>query len=417
MVPERVSATAHNPIRGAALAVGLGVLAILGFGVLLGAPALFLGTKALRTAAGGPRRATALARTAVVLGWASVFETAFVLSLLLVTYGLVRAFAGIVVPIAALTLLALTGVDGLSAAIATRARIPRVARVALCVPLSGILLGALVGLLFTLGGERMHMRECDQARTRYQLASKDDDLPAVRKALDTIATTCRLDRGELHAMRSALEAREAAAERLHDEEEREERARAARRAAEKEKAAVATFPEAEKAINAMIAAARAKVFEAHRAGAAAHLNAAKLRLDDFRGTSVEHSKAYEGLASQITELRKALPPEPEPRADHADALPEKVAAKPKAGADPRGSRRGKAPEGSIWDGSVIEVERYLKGVLSDPDSYEHVHTAPVVAEGDYWVVTSSFRSKDPLGTVTFTTSKFFIQHENVVMVR
>ena len=68
-------------------------------------------------------------------------------------------------------------------------------------------------------------------------------------------------------------------------------------------------------------------------------------------------------------------------------------------------------------GSVLEVERYLKHVLSDPDSYVHVHTSHVAGEGDYWVVTSSFRSKDAFGATTFTTKKFFIQQESVVMVQ
>ena len=72
------------------------------------------------------------------------------------------------------------------------------------------------------------------------------------------------------------------------------------------------------------------------------------------------------------------------------------------------------PMKSGWDGSVPAVERYLKNVMNDPGSYDHVRTGQVSGEGDYWVVISGFRGKNAFGGLVVTVKKFYIQQNQVV---
>ena len=78
--------------------------------------------------------------------------------------------------------------------------------------------------------------------------------------------------------------------------------------------------------------------------------------------------------------------------------------------------RGPKPVNSAWDGSVREVERYLKTVMHDPDSYDHIRSTEPVGEGDYWTVVSSFRGKNAFGALIINTKKFYIQQGEVVKV-
>lgn len=76
--------------------------------------------------------------------------------------------------------------------------------------------------------------------------------------------------------------------------------------------------------------------------------------------------------------------------------------------------RGKKPTNSAWDGSIACVERYLKQVLNDPDSYEHVSTTVPSPSGPYWVVSSAYRAKNGFGGLILQRTTFKIQQEQVV---
>ncbi len=62
------------------------------------------------------------------------------------------------------------------------------------------------------------------------------------------------------------------------------------------------------------------------------------------------------------------------------------------------------------------MERYLKTVMNDPGSYEHIQSTVPVGEGDYWTVVSSFRGKNAFGALIINTKKFYIQQGQVVKV-
>ncbi len=143
---------------------------------------------------------------------------------------------------------------------------------------------------------------------------------------------------------------------------------------------------------------RAKAAEPNLDAAKAHVDSARRQLDDFKGTSIERSKRYEDLDAEITRLSAGLKAAAEERRvaqQQAErAADEERQASEKRAADAALSVRGTAPETSLWDGSVAAVEEYLKQGMSNPDSLEHIQTSAVVGEGDYWVVTSSFRTRD-----------------------
>ena len=71
---------------------------------------------------------------------------------------------------------------------------------------------------------------------------------------------------------------------------------------------------------------------------------------------------------------------------------------------------------SAWDGSIACIESYLKTVMNDPDSYQHVSTTIPVAEGEYWVATSTFRGKNAFGALVVNTKELYIQQNEVVKV-
>ena len=53
---------------------------------------------------------------------------------------------------------------------------------------------------------------------------------------------------------------------------------------------------------------------------------------------------------------------------------------------------------SSWDGSVRQVERYLKNNLKDPDSYESIEWSNVVKQDDgSFIVRHKYRAKNSFG--------------------
>lgn len=53
---------------------------------------------------------------------------------------------------------------------------------------------------------------------------------------------------------------------------------------------------------------------------------------------------------------------------------------------------------SSWDGSVRQVEKYLKKNLKDPDSYQSIEWSPVVKNNDgTFMVRHKYRAKNSFG--------------------
>ncbi|HUM52138.1 MAG TPA: hypothetical protein PK431_09995 [Chitinophagales bacterium] len=57
---------------------------------------------------------------------------------------------------------------------------------------------------------------------------------------------------------------------------------------------------------------------------------------------------------------------------------------------------------SPWDGSHIELTRYIKKNMNDPDSYEHIETR-FGDQGDYILVVTKFRGKNAFGGKVINT--------------
>lgn len=53
---------------------------------------------------------------------------------------------------------------------------------------------------------------------------------------------------------------------------------------------------------------------------------------------------------------------------------------------------------SSWDGSHINLTKYIKNSMNDPDSYEHVETT-FTDLGDHILVLTTFRGKNAFGGV------------------
>ena len=53
---------------------------------------------------------------------------------------------------------------------------------------------------------------------------------------------------------------------------------------------------------------------------------------------------------------------------------------------------------SSWDGSHNGLEKYIKSILNDPDSYKHEKTR-YIDNGDHLFVTTTFRAKNAFGGV------------------
>ena len=418
-----------TPHPNATTALALGLMGVFCLGAFLGVPAIMLGRGVVRSIANEPHRAwtgEGTAKTAIVLGWVSVFETA-----LLVTSALARGWAAalfmIVVTGAGLVLLALSTVNGLPSPVAAVSRALRRAPLAVGLTLGGALMGSIFGLLGTVADAQQAARRCENARSKYAAIGKGEDFAATRSALGDLERECKPAAAELATMRRDVDVKEAETKRRKEEEER---AHLAKLAAEKEKNAVETFPQKSKEISQTIAAAQAKAWQGKIELAASELDAAQRALDEFKGTTIEQSSGFTDLAAQIAEKRKAIQPQldrilearrkaeeaAEEKRRKAEAAAEEKRRAEEAAAALKAAIRGPKPVNSAWDGSVREVERYLKTVMHDPDSYDHIRSTEPVGEGDYWTVVSSFRGKNAFGALIINTKKFYIQQGEVVKV-
>ena len=59
---------------------------------------------------------------------------------------------------------------------------------------------------------------------------------------------------------------------------------------------------------------------------------------------------------------------------------------------------------SSWDGSHRNLERYIKKIMNDPKSYDHVNTT-YWDKGDYLIVKTTFRGKNAFGGVVINSIK------------
>lgn len=85
--------------------------------------------------------------------------------------------------------------------------------------------------------------------------------------------------------------------------------------------------------------------------------------------------------------------------------------------DPNIAKRGPMPKNSGWDGSIPQVERWVKERLKDPDSYKHSDTSIPVAEGPFWRVETSYRAKNSFGALILETHTLWLQQLQVVKSR
>jgi hypothetical protein len=87
----------------------------------------------------------------------------------------------------------------------------------------------------------------------------------------------------------------------------------------------------------------------------------------------------------------------------------------------KGKTKEAVVENSEWDGSVRQVERYLKATLKDPGSYEAVDWSPVatlpapLGDGSFYVVRHKFRAKNSFGGYVVENKQFWIDKKGAVV--
>lgn len=157
-------------------------------------------------------------------------------------------------------------------------------------------------------------------------------------------------------------------------------------------------------VDAKLSSAKKLAGEKEWEAAEKDLDAAAALLKPFEGSAAEKSKEWATLTAQLAQQRKRIQP-------GLDRIKAQIEAEKLLVAV-----RGPKPVNSAWDGSVLEVERYLKRVMNDPDSYEHVSSTVPVGRGEYWLVRSTFRGKNAFGGKVINTKLFYIQQGQVVRV-
>jgi ribosomal protein S26 len=79
---------------------------------------------------------------------------------------------------------------------------------------------------------------------------------------------------------------------------------------------------------------------------------------------------------------------------------------------------GPMPKNSEWNGTVPEVDQYLKSHLNDYDSAEYVEWSEVkevkIKDTSYWGVRLKLRAKNGFGAYKLMTAYFFIRNGRVV---
>jgi hypothetical protein len=214
-------------------------------GALTGVPAILMGRSVLRAIESAPQHwsGRGTAKFAIVLGWISVCETTFVLTLTF-AHGYLSAVSAILFGLAGLALVAVTYLG--------KVPVLRRAQIALGVPFTGVLLGGTLGLVSAFGRDAATTARCEQARAAYPASLKNEDFAAARANVGTILHDCKTH-DDVVAMSREIDTKAAVVTKRKEQEEKDRQAKAA---ADKEKKAVETFPTKTKEISASLKSAQ-----------------------------------------------------------------------------------------------------------------------------------------------------------------
>lgn len=97
------------------------------------------------------------------------------------------------------------------------------------------------------------------------------------------------------------------------------------------------------------------------------------------------------------------------------AAGEKPAPPPAAPARPAPQVSADVVRSSPWDGSVHQVERYLKQSLKDPKSYDGIEWSPVARAGDGYVVRHKYRARNSFGGYVVENKIFIMNRDGDVV--
>jgi hypothetical protein len=91
-----------------------------------------------------------------------------------------------------------------------------------------------------------------------------------------------------------------------------------------------------------------------------------------------------------------------------------------ASTTPKSTAPAKVVFNSSWDGSVHQVERWLKKNLKDPDSFEAIEWSDVVelkgeSNGAKYVVRCKYRAKNSFGGFIIDEQLFYMDAEGNVL--
>ena len=68
-----------------------------------------------------------------------------------------------------------------------------------------------------------------------------------------------------------------------------------------------------------------------------------------------------------------------------------------------------------WDGSVFQVEKYLKTTLKDPESLQIIQWGKVTKDGQSYSVSVEYRAKNSFGGFVVETKKFILDSNGNVV--
>lgn len=72
-------------------------------------------------------------------------------------------------------------------------------------------------------------------------------------------------------------------------------------------------------------------------------------------------------------------------------------------------------QNSILDGSVIQVERYLKNSLKDPDSYQSIEWGKVLETSEGYLVRHKYRAKNSFGGYVIENNTFYLNTKGEII--
>lgn len=72
-------------------------------------------------------------------------------------------------------------------------------------------------------------------------------------------------------------------------------------------------------------------------------------------------------------------------------------------------------ENNSWDGSVRQVEKYLKNALKDPKSYESIEWSEVQKDGSNYKVRHKYRAKNSFGGYVISNQIFILNRQGEVI--